>query len=347
MKLAINQIDPNPNQPRKRFDDLEELAASIAEKGLLEPIMVRPRGERYEIVLGERRWRAAKIAGLPAIDAAVREVDDTTAFELALVENIQRQNLTPIEEAGAFNHLSDQGMTQSAIGALIGKGQSYVAQKVRLLKLPAPLTYHLQEGALTENHVRQIMKLRGIYGEGLDSAIIRENCDPGLVDGPGEASTLINQIAPEDYPFAWVIGPCALVVEGCRRFLDYVSKHTGPVPQCEWAAFWWLSVAAHHNLTVTKLAMAMKAWEERYDHAIVWWNISAAKPEPKGKIEGEIFWGYQSDLRHSASLHAYDKPMSTERKMALLKRIHRVDTTGQWVLPSAFQHGPERRRAAA
>ncbi len=131
MKIQLDRIDPNPAQPRRRFEDLEQLAKSIKADGLLEPIMVRPMGERFQIVHGERRWRACKMAGLAEIDATVREMDDIKAFELALVENIQRQlkgldvvhlafelalveniqrqDLDPMEEAGAFTFSARQG----------------------------------------------------------------------------------------------------------------------------------------------------------------------------------------------------------------------------------------------
>ena len=119
MNIQLDRIDSNPAQPRRRFEDLEQLAGSIKADGLLEPIMVRPMGERFQIVHGERRWRACKMAGLAEIDATVREMDDTKAFELAPVENIQRQDLDPMEEAGAFTFLQGKGMTQAAIGGLI------------------------------------------------------------------------------------------------------------------------------------------------------------------------------------------------------------------------------------
>ena len=145
MIISVDLIDPNPNQPRNHFSGIDELAKSIEEKGLLEPITVRPTGDRYRIVMGERRWRAAKLVGLTEIEAQVKDVSDQEAYELALVENVQREDLTPIEEAKAFKRLQEQGYTQAQVAKIIGKGQSYIAHKLRLIKLPDFLTYYLQE----------------------------------------------------------------------------------------------------------------------------------------------------------------------------------------------------------
>ncbi|MDP8899623.1 MAG: ParB/RepB/Spo0J family partition protein [Actinomycetota bacterium] len=152
--IPLDEIDPNPDQPRAHFAGIEELAESIRVDGLLEPVMVRPFAGRYQIVHGERRYRASKLAGLSELPAVVREMDDTTMFRLSLVENVQRAALTPMEEAVSFARLQKQGHTQAEIGRIIGKGQSYVAHKLRLLKVSRPLTYYLEVGALTENHLR-------------------------------------------------------------------------------------------------------------------------------------------------------------------------------------------------
>lgn len=132
-RLRLELIDSSSTQPRRRFTGIEELAASIKEKGLLEPIMVRPVGDRFELVAGERRQRAARLAGMTEIDAIVRDVTPDAAFELALVENVQREALTALEEAGAFEALRQRGLTQGQIGSMVGKGQSYVAHKLGLL----------------------------------------------------------------------------------------------------------------------------------------------------------------------------------------------------------------------
>jgi ParB family chromosome partitioning protein len=163
--IAINQIEPNPNQPRKQFDDnsLNELADSIRTNGLLEPIVVRPSGEKYKIVCGERRWRASKIAGLETISAIIRECSADESFEISLTENVQRDNLNPIDEALAYQRMIDKGYTQQQIGDVIGKGRTYVAQKLRLLEFPPEICESVSRDTLSEGHARQLLRLKNIF----------------------------------------------------------------------------------------------------------------------------------------------------------------------------------------
>jgi ParB family chromosome partitioning protein len=162
--LSIEMVERNPDQPRKRFDELqlEELAASIREHGVVEPILVRREGTRYRIVAGERRWRAAQRAGLREVPAVVREASDREAFELALVENLQRADLNAIEEAEAFEVLaSDHGLTQEQIAGRVGKERSTVANALRLLKLPAEVRDAVRGGQLDMGHARALLGVDG------------------------------------------------------------------------------------------------------------------------------------------------------------------------------------------
>ncbi|MHA2429062.1 MAG: ParB/RepB/Spo0J family partition protein [Candidatus Hermodarchaeia archaeon] len=163
--IAIDKIEPNPNQPRKHFDDnsLNELADSIKAKGLLEPIVVRPFDGRYQIVCGERRWRACKIAGIDTIQSIVRECTDDESFEISLSENVQRDNLNPIDEALAYKSMIDKGYTQQQIADTVHKGRSYIAQKLRLLDLPDDVREFVSRDTLTEGHARQLLRLKGIF----------------------------------------------------------------------------------------------------------------------------------------------------------------------------------------
>jgi len=163
LTLPVEAIERSAGQPRKRFDEarLEELAASIREHGVVEPILVRRHGARYRIVAGERRWRAAQRAGLQEIPAVVRDASDRQAFELALVENLQRADLNPIEEAEAYEVLSEQGLTQEDVARRIGKDRSTVANALRLLKLPEDVRDLVREGALDMGHARAILGLEG------------------------------------------------------------------------------------------------------------------------------------------------------------------------------------------
>jgi ParB/RepB/Spo0J family partition protein len=180
-ELPVADIDPSPRQPRKKFVGLDDLAKSIRQHGQLEPIMVRPVGQRYEIILGERRWRAAKLAGLTTIAATVREATEQQAFELGLVENVQRADLNPVEEANAYQELLDKGYTQDRVAKLVGKGRTAIAQKLRLLTLgPLPQSC-LEVGSLTEAHARQLLRLAGI----LRFATTRPPVCPGVDDWAG------------------------------------------------------------------------------------------------------------------------------------------------------------------
>ena len=162
--LKISLIDPKKDQPRKNFDPLalEELASSIKENGLLQPIIVREYGEgRYQIIAGERRFRASKLAELSEIPAVIMNKDDRKAAEIALIENIQRENLNPIEEAMGFRALQDEyGLTQEELSERIGKSRSAIANATRLLDLPEEILELLAEGKLSAGHGRTLLAVR-------------------------------------------------------------------------------------------------------------------------------------------------------------------------------------------
>lgn len=159
--VATSAIEPLPGQPRRRFDEaaLDELAASIAQRGVIQPVIVRPlAGGRYQLVAGERRWRAAQKARLHEIPALVRELDETEVMALALIENIQREDLNPVEEARAYQGLTDrEGMTQAEIAQLVDKSRSHVANLQRLLNLPEDVLDMVEEGALSMGHARALI----------------------------------------------------------------------------------------------------------------------------------------------------------------------------------------------
>jgi ParB family chromosome partitioning protein len=163
MDVDIDLIDPNPDQPRTRFNEqkLEELAQSIRENGLVQPVLLRKSGQgRYQIVAGERRWRASQRAGLHKLPAVVREISDSRLLELALIENIQRQELNPIEEASAYQRLiANLGVTQDEVARRVGKDRSSVANYLRLLKLTASVRQLLEEEQMTMGHARALLAL--------------------------------------------------------------------------------------------------------------------------------------------------------------------------------------------
>ena len=158
--VPIEFVSRNANNPRRQFDeaDLQDLARSIAQHGIVQPVVVRPAGEgRYEIIAGERRWRAAQRAGLVEIPVIIRDVDDRTALEIAIVENVQRSDLNPLDEALGYEQLiAEHGYTQNDLGDIIGKSRSHVANSLRLLKLPEQVRDMLALGKLTAGHARAI-----------------------------------------------------------------------------------------------------------------------------------------------------------------------------------------------
>lgn len=161
--LRISAIDPKADQPRKNFEaeSLAQLADSIAANGVLQPILVRQTGDRYEIIAGERRFRGAKLAGLAEIPAIVVEADDLTAAKYALIENLQREDLNPYEEAVAYDRLMQEfGLSQEEIAGQLGKSRSAVANALRLLDLPAEVVKMLVDGVLTAGHGRTLLGLK-------------------------------------------------------------------------------------------------------------------------------------------------------------------------------------------
>ncbi|MBQ2651107.1 MAG: ParB/RepB/Spo0J family partition protein [Clostridia bacterium] len=160
--IKLRDIEPNPNQPRREFDPvaLEELAESIRQNGIITPITVRKAGESYQIIAGERRWRAARMAGLDEIPAYVLDVDEREAYQYALVENLQRQDLNPIEEALGYQRLmEDYGYSQEKAGEKVGRSRSYIANALRLLTLPQIITDMIASGALSAGHGRALVVL--------------------------------------------------------------------------------------------------------------------------------------------------------------------------------------------
>jgi len=179
-KVPIEFLRPNPKNPRRTFDDaqLEELAGSIKEKGIIQPILVRnvpKNSNNYEIIAGERRWRAAQLAGIHEVPVVSVEVSDREALELAIIENVQRTDLNPLDEAKAYEHLAaDFGYTQADLSRIIGKSRSHIANLLRLLKLPAYSRQLLETGMLSAGHGRALLAFADA------DAIAKEAVDRGL-----------------------------------------------------------------------------------------------------------------------------------------------------------------------
>lgn len=162
--LRVSELEQNRTQPRKKFDDeaITELAKSIQQHGMLQPILVRPVGDgHYQIVAGERRWRAAKRIGLTEVPVIIRTLTDQEVYQIALIENLQRENLNPIEEAVGYQTLMQQyGMTQEEVAKIVGRSRSAVANSLRLLNLPSPVQDYLENGSITVGHAKALAAIK-------------------------------------------------------------------------------------------------------------------------------------------------------------------------------------------
>jgi ParB family chromosome partitioning protein len=190
-EIEIGRIRPSPAQPRMHFDEeaIAELADSIAERGVLQPVLLRPDGDNFQLVAGERRWRAAQKARLHAIPAIVREIDDSTAAEIALIENVQREDLNAIEEADGYRKLIDRyGHTQDEVARLVHKSRSHVTNLLRLLELPEGVKQSLLRGDISMGHARAVATASD------PESLVREIVEKGL--SVRQAEALAKQARP-------------------------------------------------------------------------------------------------------------------------------------------------------
>ena len=196
-EVELDSIVPGSMQPRTRFDEasLQGLAESIRSHGIVQPLLVRRRGDGYELIAGERRWRAAKLAGLAKVPVVVKEVPDDSLLEIALIENIQREDLNPIEEAQAYKKLIETvGLTQEALASRVGRDRSYITNYLRLLRLPDDLQQLVIEGRLSTGHARTLLALTHVD---LQRRMARRIIDDGL---SVRATELLVQKSSEEKP---------------------------------------------------------------------------------------------------------------------------------------------------
>lgn len=180
IEIDIDLIEPSPAQPRTHFDEgrLEELAQSIRSNGIIQPILVRRRGGRYQLIAGERRWRAAQRASLQRVPAVVREIPDDKLLELALIENIQRQELNAIEEAHAYKRLIESlGLTQEVVAQRVGRDRSFITNYLRLLRLPEDIQHLVEEEKLTMGHARALL---GVDDQDIQRKVARNVIEQSL-----------------------------------------------------------------------------------------------------------------------------------------------------------------------
>lgn len=346
--LPLELIDSDPDQPRRIFDPatLSELADSMDTVGLAEPIVVRPVGDRYVIVCGERRWRAAKLRDWTEIPARVMDIAPADVPFVQLAENIARESLSPVEEARSFKRLLDAGATQKDVAARIGKDRSYVAQKLRLLDLPAHLTLLVDRGALKEGHVRQLLRIKGLYtsrhvagalGDGIDYGAWARVWDGGIacscdVDGCklGDVTDpttrtfltfeMLKTVRPEDWPPGYPFEPKEAILHDAAEALGREAAELGAaMPYWHLTSFYWAALTVKAGVSVGKLDVLIDSWVARIHAALVWVrDVGLYEPEPEPKVSRDtltwarwkerelLWWGHRADLRHAGLLDRND-----------------------------------------
>ncbi len=242
-EIDLDRLIPNPQQPRSVFDEasLAELAQSIRRNGVIQPILARRAGDRFEIIAGERRWRAAQLAGLMTAPVIVRDVPDDRLLEVALIENIQRDDLNPMEEAAAYRRLADEmHLTQDAIAAAVGKDRSSVANTLRLLRLPDEVRTLVSDASISMGHARALLALesaaaqrelaRDIVAKGLSvretEALVKRHGAPGTPPKPEPRKDPNTRAAEEKLRFA--LGtPVEIVRRGKRGRIEITFTNEG------------------------------------------------------------------------------------------------------------------------
>ncbi len=235
-ELAIDRIVPNPDQPRVHFaqDELEELAASITRDGLLQPVVVRPFGDVFQIIAGERRYQASKKAGLKSIPVRVLDIQDDKIIELAMIENIQRSNLNPLEEAYGYKQLMDQqGLTQAQVAEVMSKGRSTIANALRLLDLPESAQQLLFDGSITAGHARAILSIESQIGQEKLTDILREKklsvreaeSLARMINGKEQARELVQKTSYDFKPYKKTVSSLAKQLDTKVRLKSSGGKH--------------------------------------------------------------------------------------------------------------------------
>ena len=332
--ILLTDIDPDPDQPRQHFDAaaLQELADSLAATGQAVPITVKPAGARFVILTGERRWRAAQLLGWSTIRADVQDIDAATAQWQTLVENIQRAGLTPIEEAHAFKNLVDAGHTQTEIARRIGKTQSYVAQKIRLLRLPAgvqemldagrpSVPEMLNAGRLSEGHGRQLLRVR-YPGMATDANV------QGLAEDAVANGWSVKRLALEiDYQQMTHDGYWLMPIDARWKFADLVElektfAEDGATPDAERH----LRVQWHAGMI---LKWGERLWSAGYESLVklilkeqplfdvYWWTKQCAEWERKYSPDVDL----PAYLRYAWAANLGDLPVVRERTRAMMATL--------------------------
>ena len=242
--IPIHKIHPNPDQPRRSFtpDNLEDLANSIRTKGIIQPLIVRrhpEKGDEFEIVAGERRWRASQMAQLHELPAIIRDFSDNEVLEVAIIENIQREDLNPIEEAAGYRQLMDRfGRTQEQMAETLGKSRSHIANLLRLLKLPTDVQSYLREGELTIGHARALITAENstelakiVISKGLSVRDTEKLVKKSLKEGEAKpsAAALKENSADNDADTKILAGDLSAAIGMKVKIIHHADKESGEV----------------------------------------------------------------------------------------------------------------------
>lgn len=345
--VPVAAIGPDPAQPRQYVQAaaLAELVASMKANGLAVPILLRRRGDRFVIVHGERRWRAARDLGWQAIPAEVRDLDDEQARWLQLVENLNRADLSPTEEARAYAALLATGVSRDTLAGRVGKSRSYIAQKLRLLDLPAPFALLCDRGALSEGHVRQLLRIRGLYTD--QHTLGRVGSDDYTAwqqlwrEEPVCRDTFVLLVLtacrPEDWPPGYPFTSTdPLVADATEALCDDVATAGAAYPWWVLPAFYFAALTVTAGASVADLDKLLDGWIERIHGALIGVTVMHKEPLPMARALGELaellWWDYRSDLRHAGLLDAHEH-------IDLVPIMRKAFSDESYALPSQCQPG--------
>lgn len=343
--ILLDQIKPDPDQPRKYFDPerLAELAASISEHGLAVPILVRPSGDGYIIVHGERRYKAVQTLGWEAIPAEVRDIPEDQARWLSLIENIQREDLSPIEEGQEYRRILDAGITHAELGERIGKSQSYIAHKMRLINMPEPLRRLVEHKIITEGHARQLLRLDNVYQDVRIDMTGWMDLDINKHNQVELAQMALLAITPLDYMPGPMIFDFIEDQEKVNQLIDLVINFilwikTKSPNMDAWirTAFYFGCYTYYHSLSVVDLSKIIDVFIDVFYSALAFTEKDANKPtkesEPKYfELESARYWGRRADLRH-AGISLDDCPNSL-----MIEALNHIGRTQAITEPSTIQ----------
>lgn len=321
--IPLNAIDPDPEQPRRNFNPakLAELAASIDANGLAAPILLRPDGNRFTIVHGERRYRAVQSLGWAEIPAVVHDIAADEVRWIQLAENLNRADLSPIEEARTYTALVDAGSTQAEVAERLGKTRTYVTQKLRLLSMPAPLVLLVDRGALSEGHARQLLRIKSMYTEnhiigkpddGIEYARWAQVWDDSHSDEARMLLTFaeLRQCRPVDWPVAYPFHPKDPVsADAAEAMAREVAAQGYSYPRWVLPALYYAIVAVEFKASVATTQKMVDQWHDLMLAAMLHLfdrdkpaTFGVSRDTSRENWQAKLWWGYRSDLRHAGLL---------------------------------------------